>query len=526
MVDRAAADSAATGLGFIDDGRSFAVFDYDSDGDADLVIRNRTGPQLRLLHNEIGNRNPSLAIRLTATKGNRDAIGARVEVETPAGRQVKFLGCGSGFLAQHSKELVFGLGPGRGPRKQLEPSATTPSTSSSEEGSLGFPSMKKQEGEGFPSLDKEGAGVVRVKVRVRWPSGSVSDFAGLAAGYRYHLVEGQENPQSEPLAKAGSAGTSTSPDTSPLVEPVPDCFSTVLVDPLPMPPLATMRLFDEAVGQGSLSEHTPGKVRGSHRYVLLWLWDAHGQDARATADGSPALQGSGLNAFLAVQGKVPSRLVLWSGGSIPPSVAQGLDYPVWRANDRFRLFCTTLLAYLFDYRREPQLPTGFLFEVGHDAAHDPAGLGSFRKLVKVYWGGAEAEEILRDASIGVKSGAAALPFPGRALLCSFRRDLRWMGAALVEAGFPEAAEIYLTQLVEANAADAEAQYNLALLQRAAGKPAVALAGIRAALAARPVFPEAQNLLAVLLMDSGRLAEARSELEEDRPPGARLCRSLE
>ena len=31
-------------------------------------------------------------------------------VETPSGRIVRWLGAGSGFLAQHSKELVFGLG--------------------------------------------------------------------------------------------------------------------------------------------------------------------------------------------------------------------------------------------------------------------------------------------------------------------------------------------------------------------------------------------------------------------------------
>src|SRR6516225_1167912 len=49
--------SAAVGLNFIDDGRSFAVLDYDGDGDADLVIHNRTGPQLRLLRNDLGNSN-------------------------------------------------------------------------------------------------------------------------------------------------------------------------------------------------------------------------------------------------------------------------------------------------------------------------------------------------------------------------------------------------------------------------------------------------------------------------------------
>jgi tetratricopeptide (TPR) repeat protein len=234
--------------------------------------------------------------------------------------------------------------------------------------------------------------------------------------------------------------------------------------------------------------------------------------SQGEAQATPAAPDS-LKTLLAVQGKLPSRLVLWGSGAIPPRAAQRLDYPAWRANERFRLFCYTLLAYLFDYRRDLAFPTGLLFEVGREAAHDPAGMASFRKLVKVYWGGAEAEEILEDARRGVQSGAAALPFPGRTLLCWFRRDFRWLGGALVEAGCPEAAETYLAQLVENNPKDPEAHYNLALLRREAGKPALALAGVRAALAARPVFPEAENLLAVLLMDSGQIAEASSELEK-------------
>jgi Flp pilus assembly protein TadD len=489
--------SAATGLNFIDDGRSFAVFDYDGDGDADLIIRNRTGPQLRLLRNEIGHRNQSLAIRLTATQGNRDAIGARVEVETPEGRRVRYLSCGSGFLAQHSKELVFGLGDCKS-RRPKEPAA---------------------------------AGATGIKVRVRWPSGNVIEYADLAAGNRYHLLEGRPNPRVEPLATPGSSDAASGPVDPPLPEPVPARFSTALVDPLPTPSPAAMRLFDEPAGQGASAPPQPARIHGSHRYALLWLWDAdvarasrplsgerpapagHGQDARATAGETPALQAPGLDALLAVQGKIPSRLVIWGNGPIPPRAAQGLDYPACRANGRFRLFCSTLLAYLFDYRRDLAFPTGLLFEVGPEAAHDPAALESFRKLVKVYWGGAEAEEILEDARRGVKSGAGALPFSGRTLLCSFRRDFRWLGAALVEAGCPEAAETYLAQLVENNPHDPEAQYNLALLRSEAGNEALALSGARAALAARPVFPEAENLLAVLLMRSGQLADARSQLEK-------------
>jgi Flp pilus assembly protein TadD len=478
--------SAVTGLNFIDDGRSFAVFDYDGDGDADLVIRNRTGPQLRLLRNEVGHRNCSLALRLRATRGNRDAIGARVEVETPSGRRVRFLSCGSGFLAQHSKELIFGLG------------------------------------------DCSGG----VKVRVRWPSGSVSEFADLAAGQRYYLVEGQQNPRGEALARAGSGEAAGPASDPPQPEPIPGRFSTALVDPLPMPSLAAMGLKEEVAGQGALAAPAAGKIKGLGRYALLWLWDAQEKQAVGAVrepplhpdaleiasqrqdDRAPAGEdASGLETLLAVQGKIASRLVIWGSGALAPGVGKRLDYAPWRAGERFRLFITTLLDYLFDYRRQFPFPTGLLFEVGSEAAHDPAGLASFRKLVKVYWGGAEAEQILADARRGVKSGAAALPFAGRTLLCSYRRDFRWIGAALVEAGYPQAAEIYLAQLVESNPKDAEAQYNLALIRREAGQPALALAGVRAALAARPVFPEAENLLAVLLMDSGEIAEATAQLEK-------------
>jgi Flp pilus assembly protein TadD len=494
--------SAAVGLNFPDDSRSFAVFDYDGDGDADLVIHSRTGPQLRLLRNEIGHQNRSLAIRLTGTRSNHDAIGARVEVETPGGRQVRFLSCGSGFLTQHSKELIFGL-------------------------------ANYSQG---------------IKVRVRWPRGGASEFANLSAGNRYHLIEGQPNPRAEPLATADSAGARSARSQKgdpPLPAPLPARFSAVLVDPLPMPSLGAIGLFDELAAKETTVAPQAVRAHRSPRYALLWFWDwaenvvrasrplsrerpapaagspatgakGHGQDARVTAGETPAPQADqapGLEALLAVQGKLPTRLVLWRNGSLPPRAAQQLEVPAWRANERFRLFWSTVLTYLFDYRREPPLPTGLLFEVGPDATQDPAGLASFRKLVKLYWGGADAEEILRDAHSGVPSGAAALPFPGRSLLCSFGRDFRPLGAVLPAVGFPGPAEIYLAQLVENNPGDAEAQYNLALSRRETGQPDLALSGVRAALTAKPVFPEAENLLAVLLMDSGRLAEARAQLDK-------------
>ena len=44
------------------------------------------------------------------TKGNRDAVGARVTVETDRLRRTQCVQAGSGFISQHSKELLFGLG--------------------------------------------------------------------------------------------------------------------------------------------------------------------------------------------------------------------------------------------------------------------------------------------------------------------------------------------------------------------------------------------------------------------------------
>src|SRR5437667_2180219 len=113
--------SGTVGLDLDQDGRSFAVSDLDADVDPDLaVMADRQAPQLRIFRNDFelnrgsapgsGSKPARLAVRLHGTTSNRDAIGARVTVEADRVRKTKIVQAGSGFLSQHSKELLIGLG--------------------------------------------------------------------------------------------------------------------------------------------------------------------------------------------------------------------------------------------------------------------------------------------------------------------------------------------------------------------------------------------------------------------------------
>ncbi len=106
--------SGAAGLDFPDDSRTFVLADLDHDGRLELILKNRNAPQLRILHNTMKEIGGSVAFRLRGKKSNRDAIGSAVTVEAEGQRQTKYLQAGTGFLAQHSKELFFGVGKFQG----------------------------------------------------------------------------------------------------------------------------------------------------------------------------------------------------------------------------------------------------------------------------------------------------------------------------------------------------------------------------------------------------------------------------
>lgn len=107
--------SGACGLDLMDDGRSIAVCDWDFDGRQDFWISNRTAPRLRFQHNRSRTPHSFVAFKLQSPKGNRHAVGARVELtlkSDPARKLIRTVRAGEGFLAQSSSWLHLGIPEG------------------------------------------------------------------------------------------------------------------------------------------------------------------------------------------------------------------------------------------------------------------------------------------------------------------------------------------------------------------------------------------------------------------------------
>jgi len=156
--------SAVSGFDTPDDGRALAVVDWDGDGALDLWISSRSAPRLRLLRNTNPSASRSLSVRLvdpSAKGGNRDAVGARVELLRRDGgpRLVRWVVAGDGFLSQSTRWLHFGLG---------------------------------SEGNGEEAL-------------VTWPGGKRETFEGLAPGGRFVLIRGRGRAQASNRPSAPSA---------------------------------------------------------------------------------------------------------------------------------------------------------------------------------------------------------------------------------------------------------------------------------------------------------------------------------
>jgi len=91
-------------------GRGAAFGDIDNDGDVDVLVGNDAG-RVRLLVNNVGNRNHWLGVRLTGRRTPRDMLGARVTVIRTAGSKLLRRARADGsYGAANDPRVLVGLG--------------------------------------------------------------------------------------------------------------------------------------------------------------------------------------------------------------------------------------------------------------------------------------------------------------------------------------------------------------------------------------------------------------------------------
>jgi Flp pilus assembly protein TadD/peroxiredoxin len=295
--------SGAVGLDFIEDSRSFALADIDHDGRLEVILKNRNAPQLRILRNAMQEIGRSIAFRLRGTKSNRDAIGAAVTVEAGTLRQTRYLQAGSGFLAQHAKEVFFGIGAAEG----------------------------------------------TVRASIRWPSGLTQQFEHLPANHRIEIEEGSATFTAKPFAASPSAWSQAQAPA--MSETLPTQIETWLIDPLRAPDFS---LPDQTGKTRQLSS-----FRG--RYLLLNFWATAGpsscDELKLLARHANSLAASELDVAAVNVDNSDSAAAARSFAT-----QQGFPFPALFATEETIGIYNIIYRYLFDRRRDLGVPTSFLLD--------------------------------------------------------------------------------------------------------------------------------------------------------------------
>jgi Tfp pilus assembly protein PilF len=468
--------SGAVGLDLDQDGRSFAVLDIDGDGDPDLVVMaDRQAPQLRIFRNDFAAKGASLAVRLRGTRSNRDAIGARVTVETDRLHKTKIVQAGSGFLSQHSKELLIGLG--------------------------------------------ESERVLRLTVN--WPSGGTQVFTDVALNRRIRIVEGSGDIETEAFRprSAGKAASSFPPVSAPASAP----RATWMYEPFPAPDFS---LPDLGAAPRSLAA-----LRGKPAIVLLWSFEvAAARAALETLErGGQALSRAGVGS-LAIAVDAPADK------ASPRTLPSGAT-PVVMATPDLSLSYALLNRHLFMNRQDLHLPTCLLLDGSGNVVKVYRDHVDVDQIVKdastidvsaterltralpfqgTFYSGLPLRNYLpygRDLLDNGLEGAAVIAFERAAQANPGASTLYRLGTLLARSGETARARTAFERALVLQPDLAEANNDLGALLAQEGDLDAAISRFRAALASTPEYPDALNNLGYALLLTGRDDEARALYEK-------------
>jgi tetratricopeptide (TPR) repeat protein/peroxiredoxin len=451
--------SGAVGLDFLEDGRAFALADFDQDGRQELFLKNRNGPQLRLLKNVMESLPPSIAFRLRGTKSNRDAIGAVITVETEQDSQTRSLQrrslqAGSGFLSQHSKDVFFGLGAMKGP----------------------------------------------LRASIRWPSGRVQELHDLPINHRVWIEEGSEpsrieafrTPERNQFSDAKAANAKPQE-----IETLPTTAETWLLAPIEAPGFSLTDFNGQA--------RTLSSLRG--KPVLLNFWAAAAErceedwitfNRRYAAWATQGLQLLSVNLDAPVDAESARAVVQEHRPS----------FPILRGSEDVAAVYNILYRYLFDRHRDLSLPTSFLID-------------AIGQIVKVYQGPVNAEHVEQDfrniPQTNAERLARALPFTGVTDTIEFGRNYLTFGSVFFQRGYMEQAAAAFQIALRDDPSSAEALYGIGSVYLDQQKTAEARKSFEHALKLRASYPDtlanSWNNLGLLAAREGRTDEAIGYFQE-------------
>jgi Tfp pilus assembly protein PilF len=468
--------SGSAGLDVDQDGRSFATLDYDGDGDLDVVLlAPRSSPQLRLFRNDFATGHAALALRLSGTKSNRDAVGARVTVETDRVRATRVLMAGSGFLSQHSKELFFGLGDSQ-----------------------------------------------RIsKVTIWWPSGQVQTLADLPINHRIWIDEGRDPVRSESFRPAREPNPASAAKA---VREQQDQWAagTWLYEPVPAPSFVLHDL------TGAM-QPLPRTGRPS----LIYFWASWAPPSREALS-----QLSHGSARIATAGGTVLALAVDDPADEPKvrAATAGLQLPIAVATPEVAGTYNVLYRYLFDRRDDLRLPTALLVSaqgeivkvysgslpidaVVHDMATiDAAAADRLARAVPfagTFHGSPGARGYFQyglELSEQGFDGPALGAFERVATTDPSAITFYNLGTLYAKAGRPGEARAALERAIAARPAYAEAHNTLGALLAQAGDFPSAIAHLKAALEAQPAYADAMNNLGYVLFQAGDPQQAHQLYE--------------